>query len=91
MQSFFGKLLTDSYYRKSLLMKKKHQMEHQLGAYTDCNHEQGLAVIHPAYYRHIVKDAPEKFTRFAKMIFDADTSEAGVEPFITACRFSDSA
>lgn len=36
-----------------------HQMEHQLGAYTDCNHGQGLAVIHPAYYRHIVKDTPE--------------------------------
>ena len=36
-----------------------HQMEHQLGAYTDCNHGQGLAVLHPAYYRHIVKDAPE--------------------------------
>ena len=26
-----------------------HQIEHQLGAYTDCNHGQGLAVIHPAY------------------------------------------
>lgn len=36
-----------------------HQMEHQLGAYTDCNHGQGLAVIHPAYYRHIVKGAPK--------------------------------
>ena len=43
-----------------------HQMEHQLGAYTDCNHGQGLAVLHPAYYRHILKDAPEKFARFAQ-------------------------
>ena len=24
-----------------------HQMEHQLGAYTDCNHGAGLAVLHP--------------------------------------------
>ena len=56
-----------------------HQIEHQLGAYTDCNHGQGLAVIHPAYYRHIVKDAPEKFARFAKIVFDADTAQAGVE------------
>nr|AFN84559.1 NADH-dependent butanol dehydrogenase A [uncultured bacterium scaffold00090] len=65
-----------------------HQIEHQLGAYTDCNHGQGLAVIHPAYYRHIVKDAPEKFTRFAKVVFNADTAEAGVEAlagFITEC------
>lgn len=65
-----------------------HQMEHQLGAYTDCNHGQGLAVIHPAYYRHIVKAAPEKFTRMAKIVFDADTAEAGVaalESFIKEC------
>ena len=46
-----------------------HQMEHQLGAYTDCNHGQGLAVIHPAYYRHIVKDAPEKFARLGQAVF----------------------
>lgn len=65
-----------------------HQIEHQLGAYTDCNHGQGLAVIHPAYYRHIVKDAPEKFTRLAKVVFGADTAEAGVdalENFIKEC------
>lgn len=65
-----------------------HQMEHQLGAYTDCNHGQGLAVIHPAYYRHIVEDAPKKFTRFAKVVFDVDTAEAGVdalENFIKEC------
>ena len=65
-----------------------HQMEHQLGAYTDCNHGQGLAVIHPTYYRHIVKDAPEKFTRFAKEVFGVDTAEAGVdalEDFIREC------
>ncbi|MFR8171350.1 MAG: iron-containing alcohol dehydrogenase [Marvinbryantia sp.] len=65
-----------------------HQIEHQLGAYTDCNHGQGLAVIQPVYYRHIVKDAPEKFTRFAKVVFGVDTPEAGVdalENFIKEC------
>lgn len=65
-----------------------HQIEHQLGAYTDCNHGQGLAVIHPAYYRRIVKDASEKFARFAKVVFGADTAEAGVEAladFIAEC------
>ncbi len=65
-----------------------HQMEHQLGAYTDCNHGQGLAVIHPVYYRHIMKDAPGKFTRFAKEVFGADTAEGGVdalEDFIREC------
>ncbi|MCB6416570.1 iron-containing alcohol dehydrogenase [Faecalimonas umbilicata] len=65
-----------------------HQIEHQLGAYTDCNHGQGLAVIHSVYYRHIVKDAPEKFTRFAKEVFRVDSAEAGVdalEDFIREC------
>ena len=65
-----------------------HQIEHQLGAFTDCNHGQGLAVIHPAYYRHVVKDAPEKFACFAKTVFDADTAQGGVEAlagFIKEC------
>lgn len=42
-----------------------HQIEHQLGAYTDCNHGQGLAVIHPVYYKHIYKNGLEKFAEFA--------------------------
>lgn len=65
-----------------------HQIEHQLGAYTDCNHGQGLAVIHPAYYRHILKDAPEKFARFGKVVFDVETAGEAVdalENFIKEC------
>lgn len=42
-----------------------HQMEHQLGAYTDCNHGAGLAVLHPVYYRRIYRDGLVKFQRFA--------------------------
>ena len=34
-----------------------HMLEHQLGAYTDCNHGTGLAVLHPVLYRHIYKAA----------------------------------
>lgn len=49
------------------------------GPYTDCNHGQGLAAIHPAYYRHILQDAPEKFTRLARVVFGVDTAEAGIE------------
>lgn len=56
-----------------------HQIEHQLGAYTDCNHGQGLAVIHPAYYRHIMNDAKEKFTRFARAVFGKESAEEGIE------------
>ena len=56
-----------------------HQTEHQLGAYTDCNHGQGLAVIQPVYYQHILEDAKEKFTRFAKEVFGQDTGEKGLK------------
>ena len=65
-----------------------HQIEHQLGAYTDCNHGQGLAVIHPAYYRHIVKDAAEKFDRLGRAVFGTKGAEAAVEAladFIREC------
>ncbi|QDW75086.1 iron-containing alcohol dehydrogenase [Lachnospiraceae bacterium KGMB03038] len=65
-----------------------HQIEHQLGAYTDCNHGQGLAVIHPVYYRHILEDAREKFTRFAREVFQEETAEEGIEAlasFIQEC------
>lgn len=65
-----------------------HQIEHQLGAYTDCNHGQGLSVIHPVYYRHIVKDAQDKFVQFARVVFNVDTAEAGVNAlknFIKEC------
>ena len=65
-----------------------HQIEHQLGAYTDCNHGQGLAVIQPVYYRHILKDAPEKFARLAHVVFEKSSAEAGLaalEALIQAC------
>lgn len=64
-----------------------HNMEHQLGAYTDCNHGCGLAVLHPVYYRHIYKDGLPKFVRFAEHVWgiarDGKTDEelalAGIE------------
>ena len=63
-----------------------HQIEHQLGAYTDCNHGQGLAVIHPVLYRHIYKDGAERFARFAENVWGIQkkktvekTAAAGVE------------
>lgn len=49
-----------------------HAIEAQLCAYTGSNHGMALAVIHPSYYRHIVKDMPEKFARFGQKVFDLD-------------------
>lgn len=50
-----------------------HQMEHQIAAYTDCNHGAGLAVLHPVYYRHIYKDGLAKFKRFAVNVWGIST------------------
>lgn len=63
-----------------------HMIEHQLGAYTDCAHGAGLAAISPAYYRYICKFGLDKFVRFAKNVWnidtsamsDADAAEAGI-------------
>ena len=49
-----------------------HMIEHQLGAYTDCNHGFGLAVIHPTMYRHMLAGAPEQFARFAVEVWGVD-------------------
>lgn len=90
-----GNLMWDSAMAENGILKvgrvtdfQAHQIEHQLGAYTDCNHGQGLAVIQPVYYRHIVNDAREKFTRFAKDVFNVDTAEQGLdalEAFVKEC------
>ncbi len=62
-----------------------HQIEHQLGAYTDCNHGCGLAVLHPVLYRHIYEANIPRFSRFARNVWgvkeqqDAQAARDGVE------------
>ena len=63
-----------------------HMLEHQLGAYTNCNHGAGLAVIHPVLYRHICKSGAARFARFAQNVWgvaprasEEETALAGVE------------
>ena len=63
-----------------------HQIEHQLGAYTNCNHGVGLAVIHPVLYRHIYTSGAARFARWAQNVWgiapqssDEATASAGVE------------
>ena len=67
-----------------------HQIEHQLGAYTNCNHGFGLAVIHPVYYRHICQSGLVKFARFARNVWgisakgktEKELAIAGVEALV---------
>ena len=47
-----------------------HQMACQLGAYMDCNHGEGLAVLQPVYYRHIRQDGLSKLQRFASNVWN---------------------
>lgn len=64
-----------------------HQIEYQLGAYTNCNQGAGLAVLQPIYYRHIYKRGIQKFKRFAVNVWgipaegksDEEIAGAGVE------------
>ena len=45
-------------------------------------------MIHPAYYRHILKDAEEKFARFGQEVFGVKTAQEGLEAltaFIREC------
>ncbi len=56
-----------------------HMLEHQLGAYTDCAHGIGLGIIGVPYYKYIYKLAPKKFARYAKNVWDIDTSKMSDE------------
>ncbi len=47
-----------------------HMIEHQLGAYTDCAHGIGLAIISIPYYKFIYKYGLAKFVRFARNVWD---------------------
>lgn len=64
-----------------------HILEHALGAFTNCNHGCGLAVLLPVYYRHIETAGVEKFARFAETVWGigpqgltkAELAHAGVD------------
>lgn len=73
-----------------------HMIEHQLGAYTDCAHGMGLAVISVPYYKYIYKNGIDKFVGYAKNVWNIDVSSiskdeaaiAGIEKlsdFIKEC------
>lgn len=71
-----------------------HTMENQIGAYTGCSHGEGLAVLHPVYYRHICGAGAAKFARFATAVWgileDGKTqnelAEEGVEALASFIR-----
>ena len=71
-----GELMWDSAMAENGLLKlgkttdfQCHMIEHAVGAYTNCNHGQGLAVIHPAIYRHLLDAGKEKLARMAEEVW----------------------
>lgn len=71
-----GELMWDSALAENGLLKlgkltdfQCHMLEHAVGAYTDCNHGQGLAVIHSALYRRLLDEGKEKLARMGERVW----------------------
>lgn len=49
-----------------------HQIEHQVGAYCDCAHGIGLAIISVPYYKTICRHGLHQFVRYAKNVWQVN-------------------
>lgn len=72
-----GDLMWDSAMAENSMLKlgkvtdfQCHMLEHAVGAYTDCNHGQGLAIIHPTLYRHYLPEGTVKLAKMARNVWD---------------------
>lgn len=77
-----GELMWDSAMAENGMLKlgkvtdfQCHMIEHAVGAYTDCNHGQGLAIIHPALYSHYLPQGAPKLARMARAVWDVDDKD----------------
>ena len=77
-----GELMWDSAMAENGLLKlgkdtdfQCHMIEHAVGAFTDCNHGQGLAVIHPALYRAYMPEGTTKLAKMARNVWGIDSDD----------------
>uniref|UniRef100_UPI0032167125 iron-containing alcohol dehydrogenase n=1 Tax=uncultured Draconibacterium sp. TaxID=1573823 RepID=UPI0032167125 len=56
-----------------------HFLEHTLSAEYNIAHGAGLSVLMPAWMKWQKDFLPERFSRFAKTMFNADNADAGIE------------
>lgn len=56
-----------------------HHIEHELSALYDVTHGAGLAVIAPAWMRHVLRINPHKLVQFAERVWDVPPQEGGAE------------
>lgn len=80
-----GELMWDSAMAENGLLKlgkvtdfQCHMIEHAVGAYTDCNHGQGLAILHPTFYRHLLNAGTAKLARMAQEVWGIKSDVEGV-------------
>lgn len=80
-----GELMWDSAMAENGLLKlgkvtdfQCHMIEHAVGAYTDCNHGQGLAILHPTFYRHLLDAGTAKLARMAQEVWGVKSDIEGV-------------
>lgn len=77
-----GELMWDSAMAENGLLKlgkttdfQCHMIEHAVGAYTDCNHGCGLAVIHPALYRAYLPEGVPGLAALARNVWGIDADD----------------
>lgn len=80
-----GELMWDSAMAENGLLKlgkvtdfQCHMIEHAVGACTDCNHGQGLAILHPTFYRHLLNAGTAKLARMAQEVWGVKSDVEGV-------------
>lgn len=80
-----GELMWDSAMAENGLLKlgkvtdfQCHMIEHAIGAHTDCNHGQGLAILHPTFYRHLLNAGTAKLARMAQEVWGVKSDVEGV-------------
>lgn len=80
-----GELMWDSAMAENGLLKlgkltdfQCHMIEHAVGAYTDCNHGLGLAILHPTFYRHLLDAGTAKLARMAQEVWGVKSDVEGV-------------
>ncbi len=52
-----------------------HKIEHELSAIYDITHGVGLAIITPNWMRHVIKNNPKKFQRYARNVWGIDEKD----------------
>lgn len=59
-----------------------HRIEHELSAKYDIAHGAGLAIVFPAWMKHVWEEDPQRFMQFAIRVFDVDYAVAETEKIV---------